>query len=224
MPEHCCGFIRRIHFVVVSYLWLARGHMSNAMSGRKEKLTHKKYTFHTSLLVMLECIIENDTWSTENDTCSPLAVVSNQDLFRLLDQREQEKMEWEWLEGGGDGRTRAAPLSLSHGLVRILQKSEHMVSSIPTTCCYLANTVVCMRLQCTWYGTAEPPSCCVGRLHKVFQLWGAASPLDGSRAAVPRASRKGTILRQLLQTYLVVLATLCLTTHYDMIMTDCHYH
>ncbi|CAN0139777.1 unnamed protein product, partial [Laminaria digitata] len=38
------------------------------------------------------------------------------DLFRLLDQREQEKMEWEWLEGGIEGRAKVAPLSLSHGL------------------------------------------------------------------------------------------------------------
>lgn len=42
----------------------------------------------------------------------------DQHLFRLLDQREQEKMEWELLEGRVDGRPRAAPLSLSHGLVR----------------------------------------------------------------------------------------------------------
>lgn len=48
-----------------------------------------------------------------------LALVSiDQDLFRLLDQREQEKMEWELLEGRVDGKSRAAPLSLSHGLVR----------------------------------------------------------------------------------------------------------
>ena len=44
----------------------------------------------------------------------------NQDLFRLLDQREQEKMEWELLEGRVDGKRRAAQLSLSHGLVRWL--------------------------------------------------------------------------------------------------------
>lgn len=42
----------------------------------------------------------------------------DQHLFRLLDQREQEKMEWELLEGRVDGKPRAAPLSLSHGLVR----------------------------------------------------------------------------------------------------------
>lgn len=42
--------------------------------------------------------------------------LTNQDLFRLLDLREQEKMEWEWLQGRGRGR--AAPLSLSHSLVR----------------------------------------------------------------------------------------------------------
>lgn len=40
-----------------------------------------------------------------------------QHLFRLLDQREQEKMEWELLEGRVDGRTKAPPPSLSHGLV-----------------------------------------------------------------------------------------------------------
>ncbi|CAN0391663.1 unnamed protein product, partial [Hapterophycus canaliculatus] len=38
------------------------------------------------------------------------------DLFRLLDQREQEKMEWELLEGRVDGRTKVPALSLSHGL------------------------------------------------------------------------------------------------------------
>lgn len=40
-----------------------------------------------------------------------------QHLFRLLDQREQEKMEWELLEGRVDGRTKVPPPSLSHGLV-----------------------------------------------------------------------------------------------------------
>lgn len=42
----------------------------------------------------------------------------DQHLFRLLDQREQEKMEWELLESRIDGRPKAAQLSLSHGLVR----------------------------------------------------------------------------------------------------------
>lgn len=42
-----------------------------------------------------------------------------QDIFRLLDQREQEKMEWEWLAGGGDGRSRATHMPLNHGLVRV---------------------------------------------------------------------------------------------------------
>ena len=49
----------------------------------------------------------------------------NQDIFRLLDQREQEKMEWEWLEGGIEGRAKAAPLSLSHGLVRSKKNKVH---------------------------------------------------------------------------------------------------
>lgn len=52
--------------------------------------------------------------------CLPLV----QDLFRLLDQREQEKMEWDLLEGRVDGRTKAPTLSLSHGLVRQFNPSE----------------------------------------------------------------------------------------------------
>lgn len=51
--------------------------------------------------------------------------LANQELFRLLDQREQEKIEREWLEGSRRGR--ATPLSLSHSLVRAMEgyKRKH---------------------------------------------------------------------------------------------------